>query len=94
MLVPTGLYADLVGLYLRDGERTAAKAAQLRKVLETHPDRAACHRLAVDAGLAAFADTLTRDAFVAEMIDAAARRTRRPGSSTTTPMRASRPVSD
>eukprot|EP00048_Salpingoeca_helianthica_P004418 m.76655 g.76655 ORF g.76655 m.76655 type:complete len:2578 (+) comp13186_c1_seq3:52-7785(+) len=95
MLVPSGLYADVVALYMRDGERTAGKAAQLRKILETHPDRATCHRLAVEAGLTAFADTLIRDAFVAEMVDAAARRAaRRPSSTSTTPARAARPVSD
>lgn len=75
--MPVAIYADITGLFMRDAERTTAKTAQMRKLLETHPDRVACHRLAVEAGLGGLADSLMRDPIVAEMVASANRVSRR-----------------
>ena len=77
MVMPTAIFADITAIFVRDPVRTPSKTAQMRKLLESHPDHVGCHRLAVEAGLGGLVDSLLRDAIVAEMVDSTNRLNRR-----------------
>eukprot|EP00047_Mylnosiga_fluctuans_P024897 m.172978 g.172978 ORF g.172978 m.172978 type:complete len:2357 (+) comp9950_c2_seq19:1-7071(+) len=67
-LMPSpALFADVVDRFIRDPER-AGKAAALQEFLRECTDHALAHKLAKDAGLTRFADSLLVNTFVGEVL--------------------------